>query len=174
MIRECFKQKCGIIFHVEGLRDLGLDPASLYPEVIPRPPPLAAEPTKFIERIPKVQPTILTLKDDASSDDNPFLSEEDHELLDALSPKYDQLALKKTWWFGEILPMTHRFQRSNNDWTKTFKWNLGRGRVIPRQKTLGAKIHRSVKIRMEASYEDGKKYVPKVVNLDMDSVIWVD
>jgi hypothetical protein len=134
------------------------------------------EPHNFIERIPKVQPNILTHGDDASSDDDPFFqySEEKHEMLDALSPKYDQLALKKTWWFGEILPMTHRYQRSNNEWAKTFKWNMGQGRVIPRQKTQGAKLHRSVKIRMEAAFENGKKYVPKAVNLDMDSVIWVD
>ncbi|KAJ2924622.1 hypothetical protein H1R20_g12476, partial [Candolleomyces eurysporus] len=176
MIRECFKRESGIIFQVEGLRDLGIDPASLYPVVLPRPPAVMPEPRNFIERIPKVQPTILTHGDDTSSDDDPFfkLTEEEHELLDALSPKYDQLALKKTWWFGEILPMTHRFQRSNDEWTKTFKWNMGRGRIIPRQKTQGAKIHRSVKIRMEAAYDNGKKYVPKVANLDMEKVIWVD
>ncbi|KAJ2914726.1 hypothetical protein MD484_g5704, partial [Candolleomyces efflorescens] len=175
MIRECFKQNCGIIFQVEGLRDLGMDPATLYPEVRPRPPPVKPEPTKFIERIPKTQPTTAHLKDDASSDDNPFLSEEEHELLDALSPKYDQLSLKKAWWFGEILPMTHRHQRSDDTWTKTFKWNLGQGRFIPGEKpNKGAKVHRSVKIRMDAAYENGKKYVPKAVNLDVGSVIWVD
>ncbi|RXW23141.1 hypothetical protein EST38_g2693 [Candolleomyces aberdarensis] len=176
MIRECFKRETGIIFKVEGLRDLGMDPASLYPVVLPRPPPVMPEPKDLIKRIPKVQPTILIHGDDASSDDDPFsrLSEEHHDLLDALSPKYDQLALKKTWWFGEFLPMTHRYQQSNNEWTKTFKWNMGQGRIIPRQKIQGAKIHRSVQARMEAAYEDGKKYVPKVANLDMDKVIWVD
>ncbi|KAJ2932345.1 hypothetical protein H1R20_g4738, partial [Candolleomyces eurysporus] len=176
MIRECFKRDTGIMFKVEGLRDLGMNPDSLYPVVQPRPPPVMPESKDFIKRIPKVQPTIVTDGDDASSDDDPFsrLSEEEHDLLDALSPKYDQLALKKTWWLGEVLPMTHRYQRSNNDWTRTFKWNMGRGRIVPRQKTQGAKVHRSVQARMEAAYEDGKKYVPKVANLDMDRVVWVD
>lgn len=42
-------------------------------------------------------------------------------------------------------------------------------RFIPKQRTNGFKVHRSVKMRMEAEYEDakrrakGKKYVPKPV-----------
>jgi len=114
--------------------------------------------------------------DDSSSVDDPAsrMTEEEHELLDALSPKYDQLVIKKTWWLGEILPMTHRYQRSNDEWAKSFGMNMGRGRVIPRQKTQGAKLHRSVKIRMDAMFEEGKKYVPKAANLDLERVIWVD
>ncbi|TFK63441.1 hypothetical protein BDN72DRAFT_826641 [Pluteus cervinus] len=40
MVRECFKAKTGIMFNVEGLRRLGMDPNRLYPEVKPRPKPL--------------------------------------------------------------------------------------------------------------------------------------
>ncbi|KAF5309618.1 hypothetical protein D9611_013957 [Ephemerocybe angulata] len=178
MIREIFKREVGIIFQVEGLRALGMDPGSLYPVVLPRAAIIPPEPQNYIERVPKVQPNILEHSlDDTSSEDDPYfkMTEEEHELLDALSPKYDQLALKKTWWFGEIVPMTHRYQRSsNNEWEKTFKWNMGMGRVIPRQKIDGAKLHRSVKIRMESAFENGKKYVPKAVNLDMSKVVWVD
>lgn len=176
MIRECFKTQSGIIFQVEGLLSLGMDPATLYPIVLPRPPPVMPEPHHFVERRALTQPTIMSEPhpDDASSEENPFKTEEEHELLDALSPKYDQLAMKKTWWLGEVIPMTHRYQRSNDEWTKTFKWNMGQGRVIPRQKTEGAKLHRTVKVRMEAMYEDGKKYVPKAANLDLSRVIWVD
>ena len=42
--------------------------------------------------------------------------------------------------------------------------NLARPRFIPKQKN-GVKVHRSVKLRMEAEYEDarrkGKKYSPR-------------
>ena len=45
--------------------------------------------------------------------------------------------------------------------------NLARPRFIPKQKSNGFKVHRSVKMRMEAGFEDeagrqaGKKYKPK-------------
>ncbi|KAJ3532306.1 hypothetical protein NMY22_g7794 [Coprinellus aureogranulatus] len=147
MIRECFKRETGIMFQVDELRRIGLDPESLYPIVSPRPPPLSPESANFIERIPKVQPSIFAQDEDANSEDDSYLtmSEEGHELRDALSPKYDQLAMKKTWWLGEVMPMRHRYQRSNNEWVKTWGLNLGKGRVIPRQNTHGVKIHRSVK-----------------------------
>jgi len=40
MIRECFKTGTGIMFDAQGLKEVGLDPATLYPFVTPRPPPL--------------------------------------------------------------------------------------------------------------------------------------
>lgn len=44
---------------------------------------------------------------------------------------------------------------------------MGRARHIPQQRTNGFKVHRSVKLRMEAEYEDekkeGKRYTPKTV-----------
>ena len=45
--------------------------------------------------------------------------------------------------------------------------NAGRPRVIPNQRVNGFKVHRSVKMRMEAEFEDekkkrkGGKYIPK-------------
>lgn len=176
MIRECFKRETGIMFQVEELRRLGMDPESLFPIVLPRSPALSPKSTHVIERIPKVQPSILAQEDDTHSDTDPFLgmSEEDHELLDALSPKYDQLTMRKTWWLGEVVPMRHRYQRSNNEWVKAWGLNMGKGRIIPRQNTQGVKIHRSVKIRLDAAFENGKKYVPKVANLDMSKVKWMD
>jgi hypothetical protein len=43
--------------------------------------------------------------------------------------------------------------------------NLARPRFIPKQATNGVKVHRSVKLRMEAEYEDarekGEKYDPR-------------
>jgi len=51
-------------------------------------------------------------------------------------------------------------------------------RLIPRQRTNGLKVHRSVKLRMEADFEDekrrnkGKKYVPKTA-FDVEPT-WID
>jgi len=44
---------------------------------------------------------------------------------------------------------------------------MAQPRFIPKQRTNGLKVHRSVKLRMEAEFEDekrrnkGKKYIPK-------------
>ena len=35
----------------------------------------------------------------------PFNTEEEEELYDALSPKYDKLRINKAWWILEILPI---------------------------------------------------------------------
>ncbi|KAJ3481411.1 hypothetical protein NLJ89_g12215 [Agrocybe chaxingu] len=40
MVHECFKCNTGIMFNSDALRDIGLDPSTLYPYVAPRPPPL--------------------------------------------------------------------------------------------------------------------------------------
>ncbi|KAJ3535236.1 hypothetical protein NMY22_g6574 [Coprinellus aureogranulatus] len=176
MIRECFKSHSGIMFQVEELRRLGMDPESLYPVVLPRPPALSPQAQQFIERSRKVQPDILEEADDTSSEDDPYfdMTEEEHELLDALSPKYDQLAMKKSWWVGEILPMRHKFQKSSKESVKKWGVNMGKGRMLPALEEHGVKVHRSVKIRLDATFEDGKKYLPKVANFDLNKVKWVD
>jgi len=44
---------------------------------------------------------------------------------------------------------------------------MTQARFIPKQRANGLKVHRSVKLRMEAEYEDekrrkkGKKYIPR-------------
>ena len=56
--------------------------------------------------------------------------------------------------------------------------NMGAPRYIPQQRSAGFKVHRSVKLRMEAEYEDekrranGKRYIPKPVF--KVEPIWVD
>jgi hypothetical protein len=52
----------------------------------------------------------------ASSQFSTFISEEDEELWDAISPKYDQLKLKRFWWVLELLPVSMRYQRGDNQW----------------------------------------------------------
>jgi hypothetical protein len=102
-----------------------------------------------------------------------FLTEEDLDLHDALSPIYDQLTLKWFWWILELLPLKQRYQRGDNTWVSIYKWNLGQGRFIPKQKKNGVRVHRSVKTRLEAQTEHGGTYKPKAA-FDLERTIWVD
>ena len=189
MIRECFKAKTGIMFMTDALRSVGLDPASLYPIVQARPAPLSVGQAR-IQTIPSRAERQLAQAQreherDANSDTVPLLTdasshktEEECELLDALSPIYDQLSIKWWfWWILEIIPVSHRYQLANGKWEKKTRWNLGGARYIPKQKKGVVKVHRSVKMRMEAEYEDGSKYKPKASfarAIDHGNLIWVD
>jgi len=132
MIRECFKANTGIMFQSEGLREVGMDPATLFPSVLPRPPAREIKPEHKVqdppaEPIPIRLHSTLHKKRPAEIHAHhthhrlPFLgSEEDEELNDALSPVYDQLKIKKGWWILEIIPLQLRYQRGNNEWVKRF------------------------------------------------------
>ncbi|CAE6479853.1 unnamed protein product [Rhizoctonia solani] len=48
MVRQCFKCDTGIMFHSNLLEDVGLSPETLWPEVVPRPPPITS-----LDQIPK-------------------------------------------------------------------------------------------------------------------------
>ncbi|RDB14966.1 hypothetical protein Hypma_016149 [Hypsizygus marmoreus] len=179
MIRECFKTETGIMFTSEGLRTAGLDPTSLYPIVQKRPPPLPITGAQ-IQSIPSK--SFLKQKDlqhYAEVDDLVKITktEEEHELLDALSPIYDQLDLAWFWWMLELFPMKQRYQKGDNSWDTYLGMNLGRGRFIPKQKKSTIKVHRSVKMRMDAQHADGSKYAPKAsfqTALELGNVQWVD
>ncbi|KAJ7704860.1 hypothetical protein B0H17DRAFT_921007, partial [Mycena rosella] len=167
MVRECFKTDSGIMFNSEGLRSIGLDPASLYPHVATRPPALPVG-TARIRSIPSAKSQANTQPSALA----PILrTEEELELQDALSPLYDQLSLGWLWWILEIVPLQHRYQRPSDDtWVSYFSANLGRGRVIRHD---NVRVHRSVKTRREAMTEDGRKYTPKA-EFDWERVTWVD
>ncbi|KAK7062837.1 hypothetical protein VNI00_000332 [Paramarasmius palmivorus] len=188
MIRECFKTNTGIMFDSYRLRDIGLDPTTLYPFVTPRPSALSGQSSVVRTATPPKKPLIKRiissiLRRDTDAKEakvadvktHPVgsLTEEEEELHDAMSPIYDQLKLKKGWWILEFIPMHFRYQRGSNEWVSWFGMNLARPRFIPKQKSNGVKVHRSVKARMEASREwDGKKYVPRA-NLSVEPT-WVD
>ncbi|KAL5495495.1 hypothetical protein ACEPAI_958 [Sanghuangporus weigelae] len=90
---------------------------------------------------------------------NEFISEEDEELADALSPMYDQLHLAWFWWILELIPFRFREQKGRRD-DYFVRSNLGRGRKIYGDaKRDGIKVHRSVKTRLEVL--DGTKSVYK-------------
>ena len=73
MIRECFKKDTGIRFHGELLKEIGMNPATLYPVVQPRPPALESATVQQHEDMSaKTVPTVLTGG-----------TEEDHEYRNA-------------------------------------------------------------------------------------------
>ncbi|KAF5390603.1 hypothetical protein D9757_002578 [Collybiopsis confluens] len=156
MIRECFKTNTGILFHSEGIRSLGLDPDCLWPEVRPRPPALPGH-SSPIQPIPR-KSKAATLTSPAENA-HVFKTEEELDLEDVCSPIYDQLSLARPWWILEFLPTKNKYRNGESLLTE-LRINLGRARKIPGKKQ-GLKVHRSVKTRMEAQGEKGKKYVPK-------------
>ncbi|KAL0063363.1 hypothetical protein AAF712_009758 [Marasmius tenuissimus] len=185
MIRECFKTNSGIMFDSRRLWDVGLDPSTLYPYVTPRPARLPGGGSR-LQAVPKEtkRPWVKRLfsefppcsaRQDATSalkdgKSGRRITEEEEELRDATAPMYDQLKLKPVWWLLELLPMEFRYQRGDAKWVSWFGMNLARPRFIPKQKTRGFKVHRSVQSRMEASQD--KRYIPRA--LFSVNPTWVD
>ncbi|PFH48601.1 hypothetical protein AMATHDRAFT_149478 [Amanita thiersii Skay4041] len=165
MIRECFRRDSGVLFDPEGLKDLGLDPTTLYPEVTKRPPALFPNETHYIKsptkyKQPPVVPPNLA-----------HMSEEERELCDALAPMHDHLVMTPLWFALECLPLgTYFGKRMPLSMPKRY-FNLGRGRAIPEGRRV--KLHRSVLTRMQAHYEDGSRYIPKA-KMDNSLVDWVE
>ncbi|KAG8685716.1 hypothetical protein FRC08_012948 [Ceratobasidium sp. 394] len=52
MVRQCFKCDTGIMFHTNMLEDIGLSPETLWPKVLPRPPPI-----RSLDEIPTIPQT---------------------------------------------------------------------------------------------------------------------
>jgi hypothetical protein len=190
MIRQCFILHTGIFFHKNMFKDIGLDPDTLYPHVRPRPPALPHTPDCLAHKYDAPLNFAKNYKITVKTED-PFVSEEEEDRLDALTPVYDQLKMVKGWWILEVLPNRHRYQRADDTWTTSQGYvhsyltalysamnsysrsiNFGGPRIIPRQHQIPVKIHRTVKIRMEADglFKD-KKYKP-AVKLDVEPV-WV-
>jgi hypothetical protein len=136
MIRECFKRNSGIMFNSESLANIGLNPSTLYPDVITRPDKLPVGPSHRIRDPPATIPInirALSIKTEKQPDllkdlgcEDPLGTEEEEELNDALSPEYDQLSIKKTWWILEILPFVHVRQHSHGNWVRQFKYVFDR------------------------------------------------
>ncbi|KAJ3746884.1 hypothetical protein EV360DRAFT_1697, partial [Lentinula raphanica] len=108
MIRECFKSNTGIMFNSQRLKSAGLDPSTLYPFVTPRLQPLSDT------RSTSDSTTLgsKSLKDGKQSESEKIriLTEEEEDLMDVLSPKYDQLKISPLWWLLELIPMQFRYQ----------------------------------------------------------------
>ena len=113
MIRQCFLAKTGIQFHLESFKEVGLDPSTLYPDVIPRPPalkpsiPVITDVKGCISRLCSMARSLTDKSHDLSTPvhERPFISEEEEELVDAQYEIHDQLKLAWGWWILEILPL---------------------------------------------------------------------
>lgn len=128
MVRECFKAKSGIIFKTETLRDIGMDPNTIYPKVLPRPPALFDQVTSQVIEIPTTTSLFKYIgsffqsseakrkaKEAEKEKRAPFISEEEEELRDSLAPHFDQLRLAWPWWILEILPVSMTYKKANNE-----------------------------------------------------------
>jgi hypothetical protein len=116
MIRQCFLANTGIQFYRTTFKHIGLDPTTLFPFVTTRPLALGTSASCVAEARASTycpDPHRVTVNDQAQASPMAactFKAEENEELLDALSPIYDQLKLLKAWWILEILPLRHLVQ----------------------------------------------------------------
>ncbi|CAE6399406.1 unnamed protein product [Rhizoctonia solani] len=175
MVRECFLNNTGILFHSAELAEIGISPCSLWPVVkLPTPPSHPIE----VETKHELGPTDGTLVDSPPATPLPghplvpltrlaLVLEDD--ALDAVTPIYDQLAIAKKWWILEVLPQRQRYQRHDKTWRSWFEMNMGGPRKIHGQKRFPTYVHRSVQYRMQ---ELG--YVPRAELLANPSPVWVD
>ncbi|KAG6328862.1 hypothetical protein ID866_10227, partial [Astraeus odoratus] len=159
MIRECFKANTGILFHGSKLRKVGLDPETLYPHVLARPPPICP-PKSIIHEGPNTECT------------SPFENEELEDCYDAFCRTKDQLDVRPYWWILEYLPQYLQCEGSDDEKKVDFWPSAGRGRRIPRPHKE-VKWHRTVQMRMN-NPPLGVQYSPKA-ELDPEvEPIWVD
>lgn len=115
MIRQCFLLKTGILFNKHLFESIGLDPDTIYPEVKPRPPPLTdLQDTLLFKHKPYLNfsPDVQYLL----KIDHPFVNEEEEDMLDSVSPLFDQLRLAWGWWILEIIPSKLRYQNAEDQW----------------------------------------------------------
>ncbi|KAF9473886.1 hypothetical protein BDN70DRAFT_937075 [Pholiota conissans] len=172
MIRECFKLNTGIMFHRDAFNIIGMDPASLYPHVKERPPPVS----KFSSSPPPYERKGMHLvgANGTLGEIDDFVNEEEEDLADALSDQNDMLKKKHYWWILECIPQQIRFQKDDDSWVRKLSINCGHGRVIPKQRMEGVKLHRTVKLRMEMKQEGEELYKPRAGLISGVTPTWVN
>jgi hypothetical protein len=132
MIRETFRCHTGILWNKEGLKLIGLDADLLYPNVIippigngkptsspdiPAPANLGEKMEKSASKGSSMSPSTTLGKGDGlpnvgvNANGEGSVDPVDPEHHDALSPMFDQLAIKPWWWLLEILPVKGKKQR---------------------------------------------------------------
>jgi hypothetical protein len=111
MVRQCFLADTGIMFSGQLLAQIGLDPTTLYPRVLPRPDPITferADRSRIASDDSKGTVTVVN--------EGLILTEEEEDLADILSPINDELSRSKSWWFLEIMPLKLRHQKKDGNW----------------------------------------------------------
>ncbi|KAG9120358.1 hypothetical protein FRC07_004178, partial [Ceratobasidium sp. 392] len=191
MIRECFVNNTGILFHSAELDELGISPASLWPTVkIPTPPERTSTKLSDIDGDSghghEATGATLVNGHGAEATDatavNVSLPPPDEivphgavtlgcteDQKDAVCPIYDQLSLVWWWWILELLPMRQRYQRHDGSWLSWFSINFGGPRVIHGQRRFPTYVHRSVLYRMQQT-----GYKPRTELLQEPGPVWVD
>lgn len=111
MVRECFLAGTGIMFNGQLLARIGLDPATLYPQVLRRPDPVTFERADRSRIASDHSSGMVTIVNQEM-----VLTEEEEDLADILSPINDELERSKFWWFLEVLPLKERYQRKDGTW----------------------------------------------------------
>jgi len=172
MVRECFLADTGIMFNGRLLAQIGLDPGALYPRVLRRPDPVTFERVDHSRITSDHSSRLMTIVDKKV-----ILTEEEEDLADVLSPINDELARSKSWWLLEILPLTQRYQKKDGTWGSRTRSNLANGRSIPRGDNCKIRVHRTVKLRMDAEetiLPEGRRYMPRAKPWEHHRVEWVD
>ena len=116
MLRQCFILRTGILFHKTMFKDIGMDPATLYPHVLSRPAPVPYTPDCLAHKYDKPFNFAKNYAETVKYKE-PFINEEEEDLLDSLAPIYDQLKLVKGWWFLEMMPNKQRYQKADDSWS---------------------------------------------------------
>lgn len=112
MIRECFTNNTGILFHSAELEELGLSPDTLWPVVKT---PILPTGDGFGNR--KETSKVALPNNISKSTQNPFvISDESEEARDAMSPIYDKLSLSRWWWVLELMQTRRRYHWRDNSW----------------------------------------------------------
>ncbi|KAF7302364.1 Zn(2)-C6 fungal-type domain-containing protein [Mycena chlorophos] len=198
MIRQCFALNTGIVFHADMLRLVGLEPDMLYPHVRPRPPPVLPSHSPTTSEAPSStrkkwslrrstrssastsssqvsqkykSDTVASRAGTIAERTDDFVNEEEEDLADAMCDINDELKLAPAWWILELIPQQLRYQDHNQGeiWVKKLMIHRAKGRHIPRQTLEGVKLHRTVKMRMDAM-----GYEPKAKLKQATERHWVD
>jgi len=193
MIRECFINNTGILFHSAELDELGICPTTLWPVVkIPTPPePHSTKQTDVdmdsghvheatgdtlvrgkghaLDATDATAVSIPRLAPSRLVPDTAITLASEEDMKDAVTPIYDQLSKVWWWWILELMPMRQRYQRHDGTWRSWFSINMGGPRVIHGQKRFPTYVHRSVLYRMQQT-----GYMPRAELLEDPAPVWVD
>jgi hypothetical protein len=115
MLHQCFILHTGIPFHKNMFKQMGMDPDTRYPHVLPRPPPVPYMPGCLTHKYDVPRNFAKNYKKTTKVKD-PFINEEEGDLLDSLAPMYDHLKMAREWWILEMLPYKHQKQNADNTW----------------------------------------------------------
>ncbi|KAG6878487.1 hypothetical protein C0992_008001 [Termitomyces sp. T32_za158] len=175
MVRQCFLLKTGIIFYKEMFKVIGMNPDSVYPVVQSRPPPVTVLSTPHnaeVKYLPVIGENHLLV------DISDFVSEEEEDLADALSPINDMLRNAKTWWLLEYIPQKIKYQGDDDNWVNELIENsvlrkggtVSGGRILMRDCGVNAFLQPSDTVFSRMIYSTIRQYISKVKYYTMTTI----